>query len=81
MSWHVHSNSSGVWDSDGYGCNTDSPVSAAEYIDDNLKTKDEIAIADAILEFIQDKAEEYFNTKDWDDAEWDAWHDKIRELM
>lgn len=81
MSWHIHSYNSSVFDSDAYGVDTDSPVSAAEIIDDALKLKDEINIADSIRDFIRDTAEDYFNTSEWDEEWWDAWEDKFRELM
>ena len=81
MSWHIHSYNSSVFDSDAYGTDTESPVSAAEIIDDALKLKDEINIADSIRDFIRETAEDYFNTSGWDEEWWDAWEDKFKELM
>lgn len=70
-----------IFDSDAYGVNTDSPVHPSEIIEDSLKYKDEIAITEAIQDFIKDTAEEYFNTSGWDEEWWDAWRDKFTELM
>ena len=70
-----------IFDSDAYGVDSDSPESAYEIIDNSLRAKDEIAITEAIKDFIRETAEEYFNTYEWDDEWWDAWHDKVRELF
>ncbi len=70
-----------VFDSDAYGVDTDSPESAYEIIDNELKLKDEIEIEDSIRDFIRETAKEYFNTSEWNDEWWDAWEDKFRELM
>ena len=70
-----------VFDSDAYGVDTDNPESAYEIIDNELRAKDEIAIMCEVREFIKDMASEYFNTYKWDDEWWDAWHDKVRELV
>ena len=80
MSWHIYPSAS-IYDSDAYGVDTDSPASPYEIIDESLRLKDEIAIEDSIKDFIRDKADEYFNTSEWDDEWWDAWRDKFTELM
>ena len=80
MSWHIHSSAS-FCDSDAYGVDTDNPAHPSEIIENELKVKDEIAIEDAIKQFIKDTAAEYFNTSEWDDDWWDAWKDKFTELM
>lgn len=67
-----------IFDSDAYGADTDSPESAYEIIDEALRAKDEIAIKDAFNEWVNEMAEEYFNTFDWGDEEWEAWHEKVR---
>lgn len=67
-----------VFNSDAYGVDTDSPESAYEVIDNELRAKDEIAIKDAFNEWVNEMAEEYFNTFDWGDEEWEAWHEKVR---
>lgn len=77
----IYAPTSSIFDSDAYGINTDSPAAPSEIIEDTLKLKDEIAIEDAIKEFIKDLAAEYFNTSEWNDEWWDAWNDKFRELM
>ncbi len=80
MSWHIYPSAS-IYDSDAYGSDTDNPASPYEIIDESLRLKDEIAIEDSIKDFIRDKADEYFNTSEWDDEWWDAWRDKFTELM
>lgn len=79
MSWHIHSNTS-VFDSDAYGIDTDIPESAYEQIDNMLKVKDEEKIADAIREFKEALADEYFYTSNWTDEHWEAWNEKFLEL-
>ena len=67
-----------IFDSDAYGVDTDSPESAYEIIDNSLRAKDETAIKDAFNEWVKETAEEYFNTFEWGDEEWEAWFDKVR---
>lgn len=81
MTWHIHSARSSVFDSDAYGVDTDNPETAYEIINNSLKLADEIAISDAIIDFKKETADEYFNTSEWGDEEWDAWNDKFLELM
>lgn len=80
MSWHISYNT-GIYDSDAYGVDTDSPVTPYEEIDNKLKVMDEVRISDAIREFKEEIAYEYFNTGNWDDDFWEAWDEKFRELM
>lgn len=79
MSWHIHK--SYTFDSDGYGADTDSPLTASEVIEDQLKKKDELEIADAVREFTEDLAARFFRTSEWDDDMWSAWSDLLREKM
>lgn len=79
MSWHIHSSAS-FCDSDAYGTDTDSPASASELLNDSLKASDERAITEAISNFIEELASEYFYTSNWDDEWWSAWRDKFIEL-
>ena len=80
MSWHVHSNMSFA-DSDGYGADTDIPLTPHELIESRLKKDDEVSIYDAWVDFREDLASRYFNTDEWDDYWWDAWIDKLKELI
>lgn len=80
MSWHVHS-SMGFADSDGYGADTDNPPTPYELIDERLKASDEQKIYEEWVEFRKEMASRYFNTDEWDDHWWDAWIDKLRELI
>ena len=74
----MYSYTASIFDSDAYGVDTDSPESAYEIIDNELRAKDETAIKDAFNEWVNEMAEEYFNTSDWGDEEWEAWHEKVR---
>lgn len=74
----IYAPNASIFDSDAYGINTDNPASAYEVINDSLKVKDETAIKDAFNEWVKEMAEEYFNTFDWGDEEWEAWHEKVR---
>lgn len=67
-----------IFDSDAYGVDTDSPESAYEIIDNSLRAQDEIEIKDAFNEWVKEMAEEYFNTDEWGDEEWEAWYEKVR---
>lgn len=80
MSWHIHQSTS-VFDSDGYGWSTDNPESPYEIIDNTLKTKDEVQIAERIREEIESIAHDYFNCGAWDSEWWDAWKEKVSELI
>lgn len=80
MSWHIYNNPC-VFDSDAYGVNTDSPESAYEEINNALRIKDEEKIADAIREFRENLADEYFYTSNWNDEHWEAWNEKFLELV
>lgn len=80
MSWHIHKSVS-VFDSDGYGWNTDNPETPSEAIDNALKAKDEVEIADRIREEIETIAHDYFKCGTWDSEWWEAWKDKIKELI
>lgn len=71
----------GVFDSDAYGVDTDSPEDPYEMINDGLRLKDERNISDAIKDFVKEVADEYFDTSEWDDAWWEAWEEKFRELI
>ena len=77
----IYAPTASIFDSDAYGVNTDNPVSAYEFIDDALKTKDEKAIEEAIEDFIKETASEYFRTSEWDEEYWEAWRYKLIELM
>ena len=70
-----------TFQSDAYGVDTDNPPSPYELIDEHLKSKDEQKIYDAWVEFREEIASWYFNTGEWDDAWWDAWIEKIKELI
>lgn len=74
-------NTANIFDSDAYGVDTDSPEDPYEMINDGLRLKDERNISDAIRDFVKEVADEYFDTSEWDDAWWEAWEDKFRELM
>lgn len=71
----------GVFDSDAYGVDTDSPEDPYEMINEGLCLKDERNISDAIKDFVKEAADEYFDTSEWDDAWWEAWEEKFRELI
>ena len=77
----IYGTSTSSFPDDGYGWNTDNPPSPYELIDEHLKSDDEQKIYDAIVEFREELASWFFNTSEWDDYWWDAWIDKIRELM
>lgn len=77
MSWHIHSNGSDVWDSDGYGSETEYQE-PSEMIEEKLTAKDNTEIAIDVADFMKDLASRFFNTDEWEDAEWTAWYDKIR---
>lgn len=77
----IYGTSTHSFPDDGYGVSTDNPTSPYELIDEHLKVSDEQEIYDAWVEFREDMASRYFNTGDWDDAWWDAWIEKIKELI
>ena len=79
MSWHVHSSRSSVFDSDGYGCDTDLPLSAYEILEDALNAQSLRAIQDGYNDWVRDTAYEYFDTSDWDEEFWDAWHEIVKD--
>lgn len=80
MSWHVHSNMNFAG-SDGYGCDTDNPPSPSELIEERLTSDDEAKIYAEWVEFREDIASRFFNTDEWDDAWWNAWIDKLRDII
>ena len=69
------------FESDAYGVDTDSPESAYETIDNMLTASDEARIAQLFREFKVDVAREFFATGEWNDEWWDAWNDKVSELI
>ena len=77
----IYGTSTHSFPDDGYGVSTDNPPSPYELIDGHLKAKDEQEIYDAWVEFREDMASRFFNTGEWDDAWWDAWIEKIKELI
>lgn len=79
MSWHVHNSRSKVFDSDGYGCDTDLPLSAYEILNDALNAQSLRAIQDGYNDWVRDMAYEYFDTSDWDEEHWDAWNEIVRD--
>ena len=79
MSWHVHSSRSSVFDSDGYGCDTDLPLSAYEILEDALNAQSLRAIQDGYNDWVRDTAYEYFDTSDWNEEFWDAWHEIVKD--
>ena len=79
MSWHVHSSRSSVFDSDGYGCDTDLPLSAYEILNDALNAQSLRAIQDGYNDWVRDTAYEYFDTSDWNEEFWDAWHEIVKD--
>lgn len=80
MSWHIHSSAS-FFDTDAYGTSTDSPAHPSEIIEDALSLDDEQKIYEAYVEFREEVASWFFNTSEWDDEWWDAWIDKLNEIM
>ena len=79
MSWHVHGSRSSVFDSDGYGCDTDLPLSAYEILTNALNAQSLRAIQDGYNDWVRDTAYEYFDTSDWDEEHWDAWNEIVRD--
>ena len=79
MSWHVHNSRSKVFDSDGYGCDTDLPLSAYEILNDALNAQSLRAIQDGYNDWVRDTAYEYFDTSDWNEEFWDAWHEIVKD--
>ena len=79
MIWHVHSSRSSVFDSDGYGCDTDLPLSAYEILEDALNAQSLRAIQDGYNDWVRDTAYEYFDTSDWNEEFWDAWHEIVKD--
>lgn len=81
MSWHIHDNMSFA-DSDGYGADTDNPVSAYEVIDRALSCQDEQEICKAFSEWLEETARNYFNDVGrWGEDLRDAWREKIHEII
>lgn len=68
-------------DSDAYGVDTDSPVSAYEILDNALTLRQEKKITEAINDFIKEQAREFFATGTWDEEMWDAWKEKMSDLF
>ena len=66
---------------DGYGWSTDNPPSAYELIDNALSAKQENQIKDQLRDFKRTLACEYFHCGHWDEEFWDAWDEKIEELI
>lgn len=60
---------------------TDFPVSAYEILDNALTLQEEKNITDAIQDFIEEQAREFFATGTWDEEMWDAWKEKMSELF
>ena len=79
MSWHVHSCTSRVFDSDGYGCDTDLIPSAKARLENKLTPQCMRSIQDGYNDWTRETASEYFDTSDWDEEKWDAWRDIVRE--
>lgn len=77
----IYGTSTSTFPDDGYGWNTDNPPTAYEIIDDALKVKDEEKIADDFREFVETEAHEFFNANSWGEEEWDAWKEKLMELI
>ena len=77
----IYGTSTSTFPSDAYGVDTDNPPSPYELIDEHLKASDEEKIYDAWVEFREEIASWYFNTGEWDDAWWDAWIEKLKELI
>ena len=76
----IYGTSTSSFPDDGYGQSTDNPPTPYEQIDERLKRSDEQKIYDAIVEFREEVASWFFNTSEWDDAWWDAWIDKFKEI-
>jgi len=77
----IYGTSTNSFPDDGYGASTDNPPSPYELIGEHLKSSDEQKIYDAWVEFREEIASWYFNTGEWDDAWWDAWIEKLKELI
>ena len=77
----IYGTSTSSFPDDGYGVSTDNPPSPYELIDERLKGSDEQKIYDEWVEFREEMASRYFNTDDWDDAWWDAWIEKLKEII
>ena len=77
----IYGTSTSSFPDDGYGCSTDNPPTAYELIDQKLSLKDERKIADDLREFKRTLAGEYFHCGQWDEEFWDAWDEKINELI
>ena len=77
----IYGTSTSSFPDDGYGVSTDNPPSPYELIDEHLTSDDEAKIYDEWVEFREEIASRYFNTNEWDDYWWDAWIDKLKELI
>lgn len=80
MTWHIHSSTSGVFDSDAYGVDTDNPPAPFEILDNAITPQCERSIQDSYNEWLYQTAREYFDTWNWDEDFWDAWKDIAREI-
>lgn len=79
--WHIYKNTN-VFDSDGYGVNTDNPETEYEIIDNVLSKADEQRISDCFDEWLKDLAYDYFNgVGEWGDEFLDAWRSKVIEII
>ena len=77
----IYGTSTSSFPDDGYGWSTDNPPTAYEHIDHALSPKDEEEIKEAFKEFRETLAHEYFSCGCWDEEWWDAWNDKVIELI
>lgn len=86
MSWHVHG-SMAFAGSDAYGIDTDNPETPYEIIDNTLTGKDEKHIKELYAEaesfdgFVEEMARKFFHVGGWDGSWWDAWEEKIYEII
>ena len=79
IGYHVHSPRSSVFDSDGYGCDTDLIPSVHARLENKISPQIKRALQDGYNDWVRETAREYFDTSDWDDEHWDAWYEIVRD--
>lgn len=77
----IYGTSTSSFPDDGYGVSTDNPETPYEIIDNALTVSNQEKIYDAWVEFREEVASWFFNTGDWDDVWWDAWIEKMKDII
>ena len=78
MSWHIHKDMSFAA-SDGYGCDTDLIPSVHARMENKISPQIKRALQDGYNDWVRETAYEYFDTSDWDEEFWDAWHEIVKD--